>query len=109
MQFKALFALASLVAVAASTPTDPPPSCETGPIQCCNPTSAANVSPISTILNLLGIIVDPITALVGINCSPLTIIGGGGTSCNGQAVCCNDNFFNGLIQVGCTPINLDLL
>ncbi|TFK26958.1 hydrophobin [Coprinopsis marcescibilis] len=109
MQFKALFALASLVTVAVGAPTDPPPSCSTGPIQCCNSVSAANVPAVSSLLGLLGIVVSPITALVGLTCSPLTIIGGGGTSCSGQTVCCNSNHFNGLVNVGCTPINIDIL
>ncbi|KAK0184041.1 hydrophobin-251 [Armillaria mellea] len=44
----------------------------------------------------------------GVTCSPISVIGVGGTQCNNQVVCCDDNNFNGLIALGCTPINIGL-
>jgi len=65
--------------------------------------------------------------LMGTGCTPITVIGtGSGSDCTQQPVCCSDNYFvriqpsfsiseflklllqNGLINVGCSPINLSL-
>ncbi|TFK26941.1 fungal hydrophobin [Coprinopsis marcescibilis] len=121
MQFKVIATLAALATVVVAVPTDPvtpptppppppppPPQCSTGPIQCCNSVQQANVPAVSALLGLLGIVVNPITALVGLNCSPLTVIGIGGNQCNAQTVCCTNNSFNGLVAIGCTPINIGL-
>ncbi|TFK37342.1 hydrophobin, partial [Crucibulum laeve] len=82
----------------------------TGDLQCCNSTQdSQNLS--STVLGifgLLGIDVSSITALVGVTCTPITVIGLGGNSCSAQAVCCSNNSFNGLVALGCTPVNLSL-
>ncbi|EGN97249.1 hypothetical protein SERLA73DRAFT_17726, partial [Serpula lacrymans var. lacrymans S7.3] len=85
--------------------------CNTGPIQCCN--SVENVSFINDItfrlsgfLGSLGIL-GPITGQIGLNCNPITGIGAGlGPQCTSQPVCCTDAHFNGLINVGCSPINI---
>jgi hypothetical protein len=39
--------------------------------------------------------------LVGSNCSPL---GGANTACDNTALCCEDNYQNGLLAVGCTNL-----
>ncbi|EAU87425.1 CoH1 [Coprinopsis cinerea okayama7 len=113
MQFKFLstLALASL-AVAAPTGGDPapiPPSqCNTGPIQCCNAVTKASDPAAGVLLGLLGIVLQDLNVLVGLTCSPISIIGLPGNSCNAQPVCCQNNSFNGLIAIGCTPININL-
>ncbi|KAG6833259.1 hypothetical protein H0H87_009434 [Tephrocybe sp. NHM501043] len=85
----------------------PPPTCSTGPVQCCNSVTTAS-SPVASLLTgLLGIVVGGDVA-VGLTCSPLSVIGVGGSSCNAQTVCCENNNFNGLIAIGCTPININL-
>ena len=44
------------------------------------------------LLGLLGIVVQGVDVLVGINCSPITVIGvGSGGSCSANVVCCQDN------------------
>ncbi|KAF9005095.1 fungal hydrophobin-domain-containing protein [Cyathus striatus] len=103
----ALFAL-PLLAAASAIPRDG--QCSTGAIQCCNETqSSTNLSnPVTALLGLLGVVVGDITALVGLNCSPISVIGVGGNSCTAQPVCCTNNSFNGLIALGCTPININL-
>jgi len=60
------------------------------------------------VLGLLGIIAGPLNTVLGVNCSPITGIGASGTSCSSQTVCCTGNNFNGLINVGCTPININV-
>ncbi|KAF8153770.1 fungal hydrophobin-domain-containing protein [Crassisporium funariophilum] len=114
MQFKVLSALA-LVTLAAATPTrrtgeptTPASQCNTGDLQCCNSAQAANSPAAAGLLALLGVVVQDVTALVGITCSPITAIGVGGNSCSAQPVCCSNNSFNGIVAIGCTPVNINL-
>ncbi|KAH9945468.1 fungal hydrophobin [Epithele typhae] len=80
-------------------------SCNTGPVQCCNSVQKANDSVVSTILGLLGLVADP-DVLVGLQCSPLSVVGVGGSSCSARTVCCENNSQGGLISIGCIPIFL---
>ncbi|KAK0434414.1 hydrophobin [Armillaria borealis] len=82
----------------------------TGTVQCCASTQSPTdlSAPVSTLLGLLGVVVGQLTGNVGVSCSPITVIGVGGTQCNNQVVCCNNNNFNGLVSLGCTPINVGL-
>ncbi|KAF9007109.1 fungal hydrophobin-domain-containing protein [Cyathus striatus] len=110
MQIKsAVFTTLALATFAAATGTPIPASqCTTGNLQCCNSTGTAKNSAISTLLGLLGIVISDITALVGVTCSPISVIGVGGNSCTAQPVCCTNNSFNGVVALGCTPVNLNL-
>ncbi|KAF8065012.1 hydrophobin [Lyophyllum atratum] len=89
------------------TPSGTPNQCNTGPVQCCNSVTQANNPVAALLIGLLGIVVGP-TVAVGLTCSPLSIIGIGGNSCTSQPVCCTNNSFNGLIAIGCSPININL-
>ncbi|KIK58534.1 hypothetical protein GYMLUDRAFT_202384 [Collybiopsis luxurians FD-317 M1] len=80
--------------------------CSTGPIQCCDSTETAGSSAGSLILGLLGIVVQDLNVLLGINCSPITVVGVGSNGCSAQTVCCEDNAVGGLISIGCIPIQL---
>ncbi len=51
----------------------------------------ASAPGLSTILGLLGIVVQDLTTDVGLDCSPITVIGAGEGSCSANAVCCQDN------------------
>ncbi|KAH8822405.1 fungal hydrophobin [Flagelloscypha sp. PMI_526] len=84
------------------SPSGTPGQCNVGKVQCCNSVTRANDKTASLIASLLGIVL-PTNAAVGLNCSPLSVIGVGGNSCNTQPVCCENNSFNGLIAIGCTP------
>ena len=43
-------------------------------------------------LGVLGIVVQDVDALIGLTCSPVTVIGvGSGGGCSANAVCCQDN------------------
>ncbi|TBU28464.1 fungal hydrophobin [Dichomitus squalens] len=81
-------------------------SCSTGAIQCCNSVQSASDPAASLLLGLLGIVVQGVDVLVGLTCSPITVIGVGGGSCSATAVCCQDNSHGGLISIGCLPIEL---
>ncbi|KAF9481886.1 fungal hydrophobin [Pholiota conissans] len=113
MQFK-LSALATLtlasLAVATSVRRNGSPSnqCNTGSLQCCDSTSTASDPATAILLKSLGVVVQDVTALIGVTCSPITGVGVSGTSCSEQPVCCTDDSFNGVIALGCTPINVNL-
>ncbi|KIJ25836.1 hypothetical protein M422DRAFT_192950 [Sphaerobolus stellatus SS14] len=109
MQFKtAFFALsAAILAAATPMPNEPISQCNTGDAQCCNTVTTASNPSAAALIGLLGIVVQGVDAIVGLGCTPITVIGAGqGANCAQQPVCCTDNSFNGLINVGCTPISL---
>ncbi|TRM65937.1 fungal hydrophobin-domain-containing protein [Schizophyllum amplum] len=102
-------ALLALPALAAATaiPTDGTGSCSTGPVQCCNKTTTVKDAASQGLLGgLLGINIGDLTGLVGLQCSPITVIGVAGNSCSAQAVCCTNVSQNGLVNLGCTPVKL---
>ncbi|RXW17025.1 hypothetical protein EST38_g8830 [Candolleomyces aberdarensis] len=85
--------------------------CNSGHVACCNEVTKASSTDKSTnyLLGLVGVDVGSIQGFVGSNCSPINVLAlGSGASCSSQQVCCQDNYYNGLINVGCTPINVSL-
>ncbi|SJL08111.1 related to Fruiting body protein SC1 [Armillaria ostoyae] len=85
-------------------------ACATGSAQCCDTTQSPTdlSAPVSSLLGLLGVVAGQLTGNVGVSCSPITVVGLGGTQCSNQVVCCDDNNFNGLVSLGCTPLNIGL-
>ncbi|KAJ3879872.1 fungal hydrophobin-domain-containing protein [Lentinula edodes] len=109
MQFKLAFVSIALATLAVATPAprgEPASSCSTGPVQCCNTVESASTPGAAAILGLLGIVLQDLNVLVGLTCSPITVIGLGNSGCSAQAVCCNDNSNGGLISIGCVPVTL---
>ncbi|KAI8970904.1 hydrophobin 1 [Trametes punicea] len=103
----AAISLGALPILAAATPLAPRDTCSTGPIQCCQSVESADSAAGSLLLGLLGIVLEDVTALIGLDCSPITVIGvGTGNSCSANAVCCENNNVGGLISIGCVPIEL---
>ncbi|KAI0717365.1 fungal hydrophobin [Cerioporus squamosus] len=99
----------ALPLLAAATPVELErrQTCSTGPIQCCQQTQSANSLGVGIILGLLGIVLQDLSVLVGLNCSPITVIGvGTGNTCDAQAVCCENNNVGGLLSIGCVPVTL---
>ncbi|KAK0434470.1 hydrophobin 2 [Armillaria borealis] len=103
-----LLALPILATATAVLPRDGAACSATGTAQCCSSTQSPTSSIIQTLLGQLGIPIGSVTADVGLVCSPITVLGLGGTQCSNQAVCCNNNNFNGVVALGCTPINIGL-
>ncbi|KAI0091265.1 fungal hydrophobin-domain-containing protein [Irpex rosettiformis] len=99
-----------LLAVATPAPLEARQSagnCNTGPIQCCQQTISSTSSQANLLAGLLGIVLGPVEALLGLNCSPIGVIGvGSGSTCNASPVCCTNNAVGGLISIGCVPITL---
>ncbi|EMD36640.1 hydrophobin [Gelatoporia subvermispora B] len=89
------------------TVTEPASQCSTGPIQCCDSTEMASSANGAALLGLLGVVVQGIDALIGVNCSPITVVGvGSGNACSATTVCCQNNAVGGLISIGCVPVIL---
>lgn len=87
-------------------------SCSTGPIQCCQSTETVSdtlqgACPDSDIrkpqagsaagtaqLKSLGVVVQDVNAVLGLDCSPISMVGvGGGSACSVHPVCCKNNSF----------------
>ncbi|KAF4621107.1 hypothetical protein D9613_000147 [Agrocybe pediades] len=112
MQFKLASTLAFVtLAAATATPArrnEAASQCSTGNLQCCNSVQDASSPTVTSLFGLLGIAVGSVTGLVGVTCSPISVIGIGGNSCSAQPVCCTNNSFNGVVAIGCTPVDLSL-
>ncbi|KAK1232000.1 hypothetical protein PQX77_004867 [Marasmius sp. AFHP31] len=107
------FFVLSLTMLAAAIPTSGSGgsgggNCNTGPIQCCNSVTKAKDAGAGVLglLGLLGIVLNDVNVLLGLQCSPITVIGGGNGGCNASPVCCENNSVGGLISIGCIPISL---
>ncbi|ESK88579.1 hydrophobin [Moniliophthora roreri MCA 2997] len=109
-----LFTLAALASVVAaslhgSPHGSPVAECNTGPVQCCNIVDNFENEDVANALGLVGVVVQDLNIPIGVNCVPISaVIGIGGNSCSQQPVCCEENNFNGLVALGCTPINANL-
>ncbi|KAF9257603.1 fungal hydrophobin [Marasmius fiardii PR-910] len=109
MLFNKLFTISAITTLAAATalPRGGGDSGGTGP-QCCEQVQTTDNASLSTIalLGLLGIVLGDITGLIGLNCSPITVIGGGNGACNTNTVNCQSSALGGLINIGCIPIQI---
>ncbi|TFK28605.1 hydrophobin-315 [Coprinopsis marcescibilis] len=111
----AIFALA-LVGAASAAPHGSESSttysqCNGGEVQCCNTVQESNSlsAPLKSLLSVLEIDITQLTGQVGASCTGVNVIGlGASPSCSNQQVCCNNNNFNGVVALGCTPINVSL-
>ncbi|EMD41236.1 hypothetical protein CERSUDRAFT_109852 [Gelatoporia subvermispora B] len=103
MKFSVLAALTTLATLAAATPA--PNNAPSSSASCCTSIGQADSDPIATVLKGLGVVVQDITAIVGVNCSPITVVGvGSGNACSGTTVSCSSSELGGLIQIGCVPV-----
>ncbi|KAG6918416.1 hypothetical protein DXG01_014595 [Tephrocybe rancida] len=83
-------------------------SCSTGTQHCCNQAQdAKSANAVDILGTIVGAGVPGLIGQAGLTCSPITGIGASGTSCNSQVVCCSNNNFNGVVALGCTPINVN--
>ncbi|KAL1742415.1 fungal hydrophobin SC3-like protein [Schizophyllum fasciatum] len=110
--FFTFIVLPSLAAAAAVVPRggggDSGQHCSSGPVQCCQTTQSSDSKGAAGLLGLLGIVLQDVTALIGLSCTDVNILGGGGSECSAQTLCCENNDFDGLINLGCSPINIYL-
>ncbi|EIW80221.1 fungal hydrophobin [Coniophora puteana RWD-64-598 SS2] len=106
--FTRVASIIALATFALAAPAATTNQCNTGSAQCCNTVDSASSPQVATVLGLLGIVVGDITGQVGLQCSPLSVLSSGGGTCNQEPVCCTNNSFNGLVNLGCSPINVGL-
>ncbi|KAG6834162.1 hypothetical protein H0H93_011485 [Arthromyces matolae] len=106
----AIFAFVFAIAASASVVQrrDGGQQCTTGPIQCCDSVQHSDQDAVTAIAKALGIVLPNVAIPVGVTCSPISLLGIGGNTCNAQTVCCEHNDFDGLIALGCSPININL-
>ncbi|KAK1222960.1 hypothetical protein PQX77_014160 [Marasmius sp. AFHP31] len=115
MYFSKFFALSAIATLAAATTVvkrnggggggDEGGSCTSG-VQCCESATKASDPSAAAVLGLLGIVLEDLNVLVGLNCSPITVIGGGNGACSSTTVYCEDNSHGNLISIGCLPITI---
>ncbi|KAG2342765.1 hydrophobin-3 precursor [Suillus weaverae] len=110
--FVRILSITSLAVLAIATPLalrDSSGQCNTGTIQCCQSTQPVDeYNKNATMSGEIPIFVD-ILGDVGLGCSPISVIGtGDGANCLQQPVCCSNETYNGLVNIGCTPINIFL-
>ncbi|THG94808.1 hypothetical protein EW026_g6734 [Hermanssonia centrifuga] len=80
--------------------------CNTGSIQCCNQVVSSTSAEADLLLGLLGVVLDGVDVLLGLDCSPISVVGIANGACSAAPVCCENNSIGGLINVGCVPIIL---
>ncbi|KAF8438380.1 fungal hydrophobin [Boletus edulis BED1] len=96
--FARVLALLPLALLASASHLEARTTCNSGSVNCCNS--------VQTVAVLAQVDVVASTPL-GLTCNPISVIGVGGNSCSQQTVCCENNSFNGVVAVGCTPINVN--
>ena len=72
--FSKLFTATTILAAATATLAQ---SCSTGALQCCDTVEKASDPAAASILKSIGVVVQDVDALVGLTCSPITVIGVG--------------------------------
>ncbi|KAK1224772.1 hypothetical protein PQX77_012319 [Marasmius sp. AFHP31] len=114
MYFTKFFALSAITTLAAATAVvkrtgggggGEGRSCTSG-LRCCESTSKASAPAAAALIGLLGIVLQDVNVLVGLNCSPITVVGGGNGACSSTTVYCEDNSHDNVISIGCLPITL---
>ncbi|KAH9857634.1 fungal hydrophobin [Lenzites betulinus] len=96
----AAFALALPLLAAATS------NCNTSPIQCCNSLESTDSAAGSALLGVLGIVAQDVTGDIGLQCSPISVVGAGSSSCSASPVCCENNNVGGAVSIGCVPVEL---
>ncbi|KAJ9396391.1 fungal hydrophobin [Paecilomyces variotii] len=79
---------------------------------CCETIANTDDTNVASTLSKIGVSPEEAKGPVGLTCTPITTLGEVvdlGTRCNSNAVCCSNNTYNGLINFGCIPINLNIL
>ncbi|KAL0564384.1 hypothetical protein V5O48_017665 [Marasmius crinis-equi] len=97
MLFNKFFALSAMTTLAAATAVvkrtgggEGGGSCTSG-LQCCDSTTTASDPTAAALLTTLGIVLQDLNVVVGLTCSPITVVGGGNGACSKTTVYCEDN------------------
>jgi hypothetical protein len=93
----------AVAVLATAAPHERRGQCSTGTQACCNSVQKASTPQAQKALGSLGLQAAA-DALVGLTCSPVSVVNGGGSECVTQAACCNTSAFNGIVAIGCDPL-----
>ncbi|KIJ21167.1 fungal hydrophobin [Paxillus involutus ATCC 200175] len=89
-------------------PQNTQPKCNTGSPFCCDSTYTNDPTKLASLSKSLGIALPSVTGLIALTCTPITGLGTGtGAVCTEKPVCCTDNGYNGVVNLGCSPLDLD--
>ncbi|KAF9240421.1 hydrophobin [Melanogaster broomeanus] len=100
--FARLFAVASLAALAVASPHSSLPVTATLVLSAAATPSRVSLNELFAVAGLASVLAG-VTGPVGLNCVPVI----SADSCQQQPVCCTGNNYNGLVNVGCSPINVN--
>ncbi|KAG7087828.1 hypothetical protein E1B28_013767 [Marasmius oreades] len=115
MLFNKVFAVSALSTLAAATAVERrgggQDNTQCSGLRCCQQVGSATDPSIitqATSLGVLSVLAGLLASVeVGLNCSPITVIGGDNGACSGgTTVICNDNSHGNLISVGCVPVTI---
>ncbi|KAI9570789.1 hydrophobin 2 [Boletus coccyginus] len=98
-----LVPVAALVAVVTAAPNGSGGSvsqCNTSDQYCCDSAITQYTSAVSGVLGVL----NGLNLAGDITCSPISVIGFPSSGCAQNPVCCTSNNFNGVANVGCSPL-----
>jgi len=100
------FVLMALPLLAVASPLDGrrSNSCDTGSLQCCASSTSTTSQQGKDIIAALVNIPVTINGLIGISCTPISVIGGS-TQCQQEAYCCTDSS-EGTVSLGCTSVSV---
>ncbi|CRG82684.1 hypothetical protein PISL3812_00028 [Talaromyces islandicus] len=80
--------------------------CDASHLQCCDTVGPTSSNEVTQLLSLLNIPADGLTGEVGLECDPILSVTV--PHCEAQPVCCGGTSDDGLVNVDCVPVNLDL-
>ncbi|PIL33167.1 hypothetical protein GSI_04617 [Ganoderma sinense ZZ0214-1] len=81
--------------------------CNTGSLQCCNSVVDSQSPEGTAILSVVGVAAKDVTGLVGVECTPITVVGAGvSKSCTAEPVCCKNSGVGDGVGIGCVPVSL---
>ncbi|EIW76517.1 fungal hydrophobin [Coniophora puteana RWD-64-598 SS2] len=100
----AVFVLALPLLAAAA----PKSQCDAGAtLQCCNSVKQTSDNGNTLTEALAAVDISNVGGQIGVHCTPISVAGSGNGVCNTKPVCCTDNYFKGLINVGCSPVTVN--
>ncbi|KDQ62779.1 hypothetical protein JAAARDRAFT_203827 [Jaapia argillacea MUCL 33604] len=83
--------------------------CDTGSLNCCNSVQDYNSPTVGNLLGPLQIILQGLEGQAGVDCTPVTVMGGEvGSNCDSHSLCCTGGVkqSGNLVAVGCTPFSI---
>jgi hypothetical protein len=80
--------------------------CNSGQLMCCNSVQSVSSDNSGTLLSgLVPANLQGLTGSLGLDCTPLNVLGAAG-GCNQQTACCSGDSY-GAVTLNCEPINLN--